>query len=68
MFSFKYHKNSNKHSRSLLDADVFLIFQKLMNIIIVCIQVYGANKLLLRYFFKNITKNFEITPNNTKYS
>ena len=35
----------------LLDAGAYLIFQRLRIIIIFDMQVHGANKLFLRYFF-----------------
>ena len=47
----------------LQEADNYLNFRKLRNIIFF-MQLYGANKLILRYLFIsfNITKNF-LTPN-----
>ena len=49
-----------------MQVKTYLIFHKLSNIIIFCRQFYGANELLLRYIFQKDTKNFQITPSNTK--
>ena len=46
----------------LLDAGAYLTFRKLKNIIIFCIHLYEANKLLSRYIFVKCDK--ELLDNN----
>ena len=53
---------------ALKRSGVYLFFRKLRNIIIFPMQLYGAAKLLLHYFFcKNTTKKkIKIIPNKTR--